>query len=107
MIDLVFFSKLKAQSSKLKVQSSNIDPKIWIMRLITSISHPQMRITVYLWNGKYLIKFEAGSYEQSYKIDEMLIENSDNIEQMLTESFLEQVANRFREMHADFTGLMN
>jgi hypothetical protein len=75
------------------------------LRLITSIPHPQMRITVYLWNGKYLVKCEAGPYEQSYKFDETLIEQQSEVEKLLTDDFLNSVVERFKVMHNEFTQL--
>jgi hypothetical protein len=77
------------------------------MRQITTIPHPQMRITVFLWNGKYLIKFEAGPYEQSYKLDETMVEDTLDLQLKITDSFINKVELRFKEMHADFITLFN
>lgn len=77
------------------------------MRQITTIPHPQMRITVFLWNGKYLIKFEAGPYEQSYKLDETMVEDALDLQLKITDSFMTKVETRFKEMHADFITLFN
>ncbi len=72
------------------------------MKLISEIPHPQMRITVFLWNEKYLIKFEAGPYEQSYKLDATFIENPADIEKAISDEFIEKVIQRFKDMNADF-----
>jgi len=77
------------------------------MRQITTIPHSQMRITVFLWNGKYLIKFEAGPYEQSYKIDETTVEDTLDLQLRITDDFLSKVEMRFKEMHADFVNIFN
>lgn len=61
-----------------------------------------MLITVFLWNNKYIVKFEAGPYEQSYKIDESMVSNPDDIKAALTDDFMEKVANRFIEMNKEF-----
>jgi len=72
------------------------------MKLISEIPHPQMRITVFLWNEKYLIKFEAGPYEQSYKIDATLAENPSDIAKAISDEFVDNVIERFKDMNADF-----
>lgn len=41
------------------------------MRILGDIAHPRFKITLFAWNGKYLLKLEEGSLEQTYKIDEM------------------------------------
>ncbi len=72
------------------------------MRTVGTIPHPQMMITIFLWNNKYLVKFEAGPYEQVYKIDETGVEDEQALISMITEEFTGKVAERFRQMHADF-----
>ncbi|MEL6538609.1 MAG: hypothetical protein AAFQ98_24530 [Bacteroidota bacterium] len=41
------------------------------MRVLGDISHPKYKVTLFGWNGKYLLKFEVGSLEQTYKVDEL------------------------------------
>jgi len=55
-------------------------------------------------NGKYIIKFEKGSFEQTYKLAEMdLLEGLDGVFQLLDEEFIQQVVARFDEMLSDFS----
>ncbi len=72
------------------------------MRTIGRISHPQMLITIFLWNNKYIVKFEAGPYEQSYKIDESMVTRSEEITSVISDDFMQKVAQRFIEMNKDF-----
>ncbi len=72
------------------------------MRYIKEISHPAFRIGLYFWNNKYLIKIEAGLYEQTYKISEMDVSSDEEVIQLLDEPFMLQVNERFGQMHADF-----
>lgn len=72
------------------------------MRFVHDIPHPQFRIGLYAWNGKYIVKIEAGPYEQTYKVSEMDIAGADSVQTMLDEPFLATVARRFGEMDADW-----
>ena len=40
------------------------------MRIIATIPHPEMRISIFNMNQKYILKFEWGPLEQAYKWDE-------------------------------------
>lgn len=73
------------------------------MRFIHDIPHPQFRIGLYAWNGKYIVKIEAGPYEQTYKVSEMDITGgTDAVQTMLDEPFLNRVSVRFQEMDRDW-----
>lgn len=73
------------------------------MRYIRDIPHPSHKISLYQWNGKYLIKLEAGGmYEQIYKLDQTEIGSEEEIDRILDEAFLNQAVDRFRQMHQDF-----
>lgn len=73
------------------------------MRFVHDIPHPQFRIGLYAWNGKYIVKIEAGPYEQTYKISEMDVTGgTDDVQAMLDETFLARVTARFQEMDRDW-----
>lgn len=72
------------------------------MRYIKDIPNPQLKIGIYQWNNKYIIKIEAGMFEQTYKIDEYEISNIEEIEKCMDDTFLETVKNKFQSMHEDF-----
>ena len=72
------------------------------MRFVQDIPNSQFRIGLYAWNGKYIVKIEAGPYEQTYKISEMDITNPEAVPTMLDVEFLNRVAQRFQEMDADW-----
>jgi hypothetical protein len=71
------------------------------MRVVAEIPNPDMKITVFAWNGKYLIKLEKGPLEQTYKVDEMEVMGEDDVRQMLDEIFLNRALARFRDMRQD------
>lgn len=70
------------------------------MRIIETIPHPQLRISIFSMNGKYLVKIEAGPYEQVYKVDQMELEGLNELKERINDNFLEEVATVFRKMHA-------
>jgi len=72
------------------------------MRYIKDIPHQQFKISIYQWNNKYIIKIEAGMFEQTYKIDEYEVTNLAEIEQCMDAVFLTKVSTRFEGMQADF-----
>lgn len=68
------------------------------MRVIANIPHEEMKITVFSWNGKYLIKLEKGGFEQTYKISEMDFVDDAELEKMLDDEFKEKVVEIFQTM---------
>ncbi|MCY7350808.1 MAG: hypothetical protein LH606_09075 [Cytophagaceae bacterium] len=76
------------------------------MRVIGDIPNPNCKITLYGWNGKYIVKIEQGPLEQTYKISEMDVAGEDDVRDMLNETFLEKVLKRFALMQTDWEKAM-
>lgn len=75
------------------------------MRVVAELPRPDCKITIFSMNGKYIIKFEKGSFEQTYKLAEMdLLDGLDGVFQLLDEEFITTVVARFDQMLSDFTG---
>ena len=72
---------------------------IFIMRVINEINKPGYRITVFNWNAKYLIKFEQGDLEQTFKISELDVINEEDIYSLLTDEFNNDVIRNFKSMN--------
>ena len=73
------------------------------MRYLRDIPSSNYKISLYQWNGKYIIKFEAGGqYEQIYKLDETEVVSDREIDALVDHLLLQQVGDRFRVMHDDF-----
>ncbi len=68
------------------------------MRVVGEIPNPTCKITIYLWNNRYLIKFEQGYLEQTYKIDQFELINEGDLYKIVTESFINQVLTQFESM---------
>jgi hypothetical protein len=67
------------------------------MRIVKEIPHPDCKITVFSWNGKYLIKLENGSFEQTFKVSEMDVLEQE-IEEILNDQFIAEAKERFDDM---------
>ncbi len=72
------------------------------MRYIKDIPDKQYKVGLYQWNGKYIIKFEAGGmYEQIFKLDETDFSSPDEVEAILDDTLINTITERFRQMHED------
>lgn len=69
------------------------------MRVIKEFTKEGIRISIFSWNNKYLIKYELGMIEQTYKVNEMDIIDEKELEAFFGEAFLKEVNKRFEEMH--------
>ncbi len=70
------------------------------MRIIGSIDHPVLKITIFQMDNKLSVKFETGLYEQTYKF-----RNSDNIntlediKQLVDETFITNALAEMSNLH--------
>jgi hypothetical protein len=68
------------------------------MRIIDSIPHPNMTISIFSMNNKYIVKFEAGPMEQSFKFPVEEVGGVDSLKQLISDDFLDKTMLRFKEM---------
>jgi hypothetical protein len=68
------------------------------MRLVDTIPHPKMAISIFQLNNKLILKFEAGGMEQSFKFSEDEIKSADDLKVLVTEEFIGKVIARFNDM---------
>lgn len=75
------------------------------MRIIAELPHPECKITLFNMNNKYIVKFEQGQLEQSYKLSELDLSGggANEIFQIIDEEFMTTVAERFKTMRSDFS----
>lgn len=76
------------------------------MRNVTEIHHPKCRISVFLWNQKYLIKLEQEGLEQTFKVNQFDITDEAKLKEMINEEFIESAIKRFDEMRSDVDKLV-
>jgi hypothetical protein len=72
------------------------------MRVIATIPHPKISISIFSMNDKYQIQFIAGPMEQTFKISHSEINGVEGIQKMLDEEFMKKVMDRFNEMFLSF-----
>lgn len=77
------------------------------MRFIKEIPNDYCKASLYAFNNKFILKLEAGMYEQIYKVSEMDVSSADDIEEMLGDTFMKKVIERFKEMDADFEEIID
>jgi hypothetical protein len=68
------------------------------MRIIDSIPHPSMNISIFQMNDKYIVKFEAGPMEQAFKFSTEDIKGVGELKQLVNTEFIEKVRARFNDM---------
>lgn len=73
------------------------------MRVIAELPRPDCKITIFSMNMKFVIKFEQGVLEQTFKLSEMDVTGGlDGVFQLLDEEFISKVVERFKFMNHDF-----
>jgi|688.fasta_scaffold618931_2 hypothetical protein len=70
------------------------------MRVIAEISHPQVKISIFYMNQKYIIKFEMHNLEQTYKLSELdyIIKDLEDVKKAITPDFVNSVLEQFENM---------
>lgn len=68
------------------------------MRIIATIPHPDIRISVFHINDKYILEMEAGSMKQVFKFSTDEVSGVEEIQKMMNEDFLRKTMERFKEM---------
>lgn len=68
------------------------------MRIIDSIPHPSITISIFQMNEKFIVKFEAGPMEQAFKFYAEDVKSVDGLKALINEAFIEKVRLRFNDM---------
>ena len=68
------------------------------MRQVGEIAHPECKITIFSWNNRYLVKFERGYLEQTFKIDQFDVAGDDELRKIVDQEFIKSALERFEEM---------
>lgn len=68
------------------------------MRIEKEYLIKDIKATLFYWNNKYLLKFERGHLEQTYKFSEFDFSKKE-IEILLEDKFIEKVKTTFILMH--------
>jgi len=69
------------------------------MRVVDTIPHPSMSIQIFIWNNKYIVKFEAGPMEQHFKFHIEDVPSLEHLKKIINHDFIEKVRQRFNDMY--------
>ncbi|MCH7414711.1 hypothetical protein MM213_14520 [Belliella sp. R4-6] len=72
------------------------------MRVVNEFVKEEIRISIFSWNNKYLIKFEFGPMEQTFKVPEMDVLDENDLKIFVEGDFFDAVQTRFKEMGENF-----
>lgn len=72
------------------------------MRVVSEFSKDGIRVSVFSWNNKYLLKYEWGPMEQTFKIPETDILEESDLDSFYQGEFFDKVVSRFKEMGESF-----
>lgn len=72
------------------------------MRVVKEFSKEGIRVSVFSWNNKYLLKFELGPLEQTFKIPETDVLEESDLDTFYEGEFFDRVVVRFKEMGESF-----
>ncbi len=68
------------------------------MRIIDTIPHPSISISIFQMNDKFIVKFEAGPMEQAFKFHTEDVKSVEGLKRLVNDEFIEKVRTRFNEM---------
>ncbi|PRY87099.1 hypothetical protein [Mongoliibacter ruber] len=68
------------------------------MRVVREFTKEAIRVSIFSWNNKYLIKYELGPMEQTFKVSEMDILEESDLDGFSEGEFFEEIKLRFKEM---------
>lgn len=75
------------------------------MRIVGSIPHESMTISIFQMNDRFQVKFEAGPMEQTFKFAVEDVKNIENLRQLISADFIETTRKRFNEMFIQLKAL--
>jgi hypothetical protein len=68
------------------------------MRVLKELLKDEIKITLYQWNNRYLIKLEWEFFEQTFKVPEWDLTSEADLDEILNPDFLNSAIIRFRDM---------
>ena len=70
------------------------------MRIVGTIDHPVLKITIFRNDDRLSLKLESGLYEQTYKFrDGEGVSSVEDVYRLVDETFLSQVSEAMQQMH--------
>ena len=76
------------------------------MRVICENIKESVKITLFSWNEKYILKFEQGLLEQTYKISQLDVYGEQEVLEIIeNEDFIKKINDNFEKMRTDWQPL--
>lgn len=72
------------------------------MRVVKELIQEEVRVSIFSWNNKYIIKYEFGPMEQTFKLNELDVLEESELDAFLEGEFFQKVKQRFDEMGNSF-----
>ena len=72
------------------------------MRVVKELIQEEIRVSIFSWNNKYILKYELGPMEQTFKLSEMDVLDESELDAYMEGDFFEEVKARFEEMGISF-----
>jgi hypothetical protein len=72
------------------------------MRVVKELIREEIRVSIFSWNNKYIIKYELGPMEQTFKLSEMDVLEESELDAFMEGDFFTEVKVRFEEMGESF-----
>lgn len=77
------------------------------MRVIREFHQGDIRISIFNWNNKYLVKLERGRMEQTFKVPEYDIAGEDKLVELIGQEFIGKCLIRFNQMEEDWKNALD
>ena len=71
------------------------------MRIVRDFYREDLKISIFDFDLKYVIKFEFRGLEQTFKLDKLEFKDITELENKLDKKFLKAIRNRFESMSDD------
>ena len=71
------------------------------MRLIKTLFIEDIKVTIFDFDLKYVIKFEKNWLEQTFKLDKLEFSDLDDLERKINSDIIKSIKNRFSDMASD------
>ena len=75
------------------------------MRIVSNLFKDDIKISIFDYDLKYVIKFEFNRLEQTYKVDKFEYRNLSELEKKINNNFLKNIKKRFHKMSIDLKSL--
>jgi len=72
------------------------------MRTLGTIPHPECLITVFSYNGRTLLRFEAGPMEQTFRLPGEEYPSIEAVQRIVDERFVQESMAHFNAMYRSY-----